>query len=99
MLTLTRMDRRKKLALAVAVLADVAQGGLFAAMPALSWIPSEALDVVVSVVLVVLLGFRWRLLLALGVELIPAAQLFPSWTAFVLSMPPAKAVLPARATA
>lgn len=88
--------RRKKLALALALVADVAQGGLFAGLPAVSWIPSDILDVVVAVALCLLLGFRWRFLAALGIELIPAAQLFPSWTAFVISLPaPEPKALPA----
>ena len=78
---------RKKLALALGIVADAAQAGLFAGMPALSWIPADALDIVVGIALVALLGFHWRLMLALAIELVPGAQLFPSWTAFVLSLP------------
>ncbi len=40
-----------------------------------------------AVLLVALLGFRWRLMFALGLEMVPGAQLFPSWTAFLISLP------------
>jgi len=78
---------RKKIAIAIGVLADAAQAGMFAGMPALSWLPADALDIVVGITLVALLGFRWRFVLALAIELVPGAQLFPSWTAFVISLP------------
>jgi hypothetical protein len=32
------------------------------------------------------LGFRWPLLIALAVEVIPAIELFPAWTLVVLGM-------------
>jgi len=85
---------RKKIAIALGVIADATQGGLFAGMPALSWIPSDALDIVVGITLVALLGFRWRFVLALAIELVPGAQLFPSWTAFVLSLPTVEQATP-----
>lgn len=85
---------RKKIAIALGVIADAAQGGLFAGMPALSWIPSDALDIVVGITLVALLGFRWRFVLALAIELVPGVQLFPSWTAFVLSLPTVEQATP-----
>lgn len=79
--------KRKRVALAIAVVADVLQGGLFAGLPMASWIPSDVMDVGVVAMLVALLGFRFRFLIALAIELVPGAQLFPSWTAFVLSLP------------
>ncbi|CAN5736894.1 hypothetical protein BH09MYX1_BH09MYX1_18200 [soil metagenome] len=78
---------RKKVAIAIALLADAAQGGMFLEMPALSWLPADAMDIVVAIVMLALLGFRWRILFALGFEMIPGVQLFPSWTAFVISLP------------
>jgi hypothetical protein len=35
------------------------------------------------------LGFRWRLVLALHEELVPALALSPSWTLFVATQPAA----------
>ena len=47
-----------------------------------------------GITLVALLGFRWRFVLALAIELVPGAQLFPSWTAFVLSLPTVEQATP-----
>jgi hypothetical protein len=76
---------RKRIALAIAALADAVQLGLLPvfAEGALS-IPDDALDAVVAVLLVVTLGWSWRLSLALAAELVPGLALFPTWTAFVL---------------
>ncbi len=91
--------RRKKIALAIAALADAIQLGLFPvfAEGALS-IPDDVLDVVVAALLLVTLGWRWRIVAALAFELVPGAALFPSWTAFVMTMrseAPAPRALPA----
>lgn len=79
---------RKRLALAVAVLADLVQLGLFPIFSegALS-IPDDVLDVVVAAVLFVILGFKLRVLVALAIELVPGVALFPSWTAVVATLP------------
>jgi hypothetical protein len=76
---------RRRIALAIAALADAVQLGLFPVFSegALS-IPDDALDAVVAVLLVVTLGWSWRLSLALAAELVPGLALFPTWTAFVL---------------
>ena len=76
---------RKRIALAIAALADAAQLGLFPvfAEGALS-IPDDALDAVVAVLLIITLGWSWRLSMALAAELVPGLALFPTWTAFVL---------------
>jgi hypothetical protein len=80
--------RRKRIALAVAAIADAVQLGLFPAFfeGALSP-PDDALDVVVAAILLLTLGWRWRLLAALALELVPGVALFPSWTAFVATIP------------
>jgi hypothetical protein len=85
--------RRKKIALAVAALADAAQLGFFPvfAEGALS-IPDDALDAVVALTLLLVLGWRWRIVGALALELVPGIALFPSWTAFVLTLPSAAPV-------
>ncbi len=76
---------RKRIALGIAALADALQLGLFPvfAEGALS-IPDDALDAVVAALLLVTLGWRWRLVVALAAELVPGLALFPTWTAFVL---------------
>ncbi len=83
--------RRKKLALAIAVLADAVQLGFFPVFSAGGLSPpDDVLDVVVAIALVAILGWRWSLVAALGLELVPGVALFPSWTAFV-AMQPARA--------
>ena len=79
---------RKKIAVGIAAFADLLQLGFFPIFGegALS-IPDDVLDAVVAVALVATLGFKWRILLALGIELIPGIALFPSWTAVVLTLP------------
>jgi hypothetical protein len=80
--------RRKRAALAVAGLVDLVQL-VFAPLfveGALS--PFDGvLDVIAAVVLLLVLGRRWRIALALGLELIPGAALFPTWTAVVVTLP------------
>lgn len=81
-----RWRRRAALALAAAVdLVQLALMPLFsegAASPA-----EDLLDTAAAAALVLLLGFRWRLVAAFALELVPGASLFPSWTAAVLSLP------------
>ncbi len=81
-------SRRKKIALAIAALADAVQLGVFPVFWAggLS-IPDDALDLAVAFALALTLGWRWRLVIALAIELVPGVALFPSWTAFVAMQP------------
>ena len=51
-------------------------------MPPVQWL----LDAVTAAALFVVLGFRWPLLPALAVEVVPALQLFPTWTLVVAAM-------------
>jgi len=80
--------RRKAIALAIAALADALQLGLFPTFleGALS-IPDDVLDAVVAVALLLTLGWQWRLVAALALELTPGVALFPSWTLFVATLP------------
>src|SRR5579875_1542496 len=92
--------RRKRIALVIAGLADALQLGLFPVFVegAVS-VPDDALDAVVSVLLLVTLGWRWRLAVALALELVPGVALFPSWTALVMTVrSEAPAPLPPAAT-
>ncbi len=81
---------RKRLALGIALAADVLQLALapLFAEGALSPL-DDLLDVVVAIALWATLGWRKRTLLALGLELIPGVALFPSWTAVVATLSPA----------
>ena len=80
--------KRKRVALAIAVLADAVQLGFFPVFGAgaLS-VPDDVLDFGVAVALVITLGWRWRLAAALAFELVPGLALFPSWTALVATLP------------
>jgi hypothetical protein len=72
---------RWRVALLTAVLSDAL--GIGAALyPPAQW----ALDAVTAVVLFAVLGFRWPLLPALAIEVVPALQLFPAWTLVVAAL-------------
>jgi hypothetical protein len=87
--------RRKKAALAIAGLADAVQLGLFPVFAGgVLSVPDDVLDAAVAVALVVTLGFRWQLVAALAVELVPGIALFPSWTVFVATLPTRQAAEP-----
>jgi hypothetical protein len=82
--------RRKWVALAIAAFADALQLGLSPVFaPGALSLPDDALDVAVAVGLLLTTGFSWRLVLALAIELVPGLALFPSWTAFVATLPAA----------
>lgn len=72
---------RWRWALVVAVLSDLLGFGV-ALWPPLLWL----LDAVTAVVLFVVLGFRWSLLAALAVEVVPGLQLFPAWILVVTAL-------------
>jgi hypothetical protein len=50
--------------------------------PPVQW----ALDAFTAVLLLIVLGFRWQLLIALVIEAIPFLELFPAWTLVVMAM-------------
>ena len=80
--------KRKAVALAVAVTADLVQLVLWPAFVGGAASPvDDALDAVVGLVLLLTLGFSGRLALALAMELVPGADLFPTWSAVVASIP------------
>jgi hypothetical protein len=80
--------RRKKIAFGVAALSDVVQMAVFPAFVEGAASPFEvALDVATAVAILAIVGFRWRLAIALVAELVPGADLFPTWTAVVATLP------------
>jgi len=84
--TLTR--KRKLVALAVAGTSDVVQMIFSAAFIEGAGSPFElALDAVTAAAILFIVGFHWRLAIALIAELVPGVDLFPTWTAVVLSLP------------
>ena len=90
---------RKNVALLLAGAADLAQAVFFPLFIEGAASPFElGLDVVTAVAILLVVGFKWRLAIALATELVPGADLFPTWTAVVLSLPvlpPAPPSLPA----
>ena len=72
---------RWRWALLTAVLSDALGFGVVLFPPA-QWL----LDAVTAAVLFAVLGFRWPLLIALAVEVVPALQLFPAWTLVVVAL-------------
>jgi hypothetical protein len=76
-----RKSPRWWLALAIALISDVI-GFFVVLLPPVQW----AVDAITAVALLVVLGFRWTLFLALVIEVIPAIELFPAWTLWVLAL-------------
>ncbi|MCX6878904.1 MAG: hypothetical protein NTW21_34600 [Verrucomicrobia bacterium] len=72
---------RWRWALVTAVLSDALGFGV-ALWPPVQWL----LDAVTAAVLFALLGFRWPLLPALAIEVVPGLQLFPAWTLVVMAL-------------
>lgn len=80
--------KRKAVALAIAVVADLVQLVLWPAFAGGAASPfDDALDVAVAVALLLTLGMSGRLALALAIELVPGADLFPTWSAVVATIP------------
>jgi hypothetical protein len=87
--------RRKRAALAVAAVVDLIQIGVFPAFAEGALSPlQDVLDVVTAIVLVAVCGFKWQFVAAFGLELLPVADLFPTWTAMVLTLPSAAPAVP-----
>jgi hypothetical protein len=73
-----------RLAWAVAIAADTLQIAAFPFFAEGGLSPADSLlDLIVGVVLIRLLGWHWAFLPTLAAELIPGADLFPTWTAAV----------------
>jgi hypothetical protein len=79
--------KQKRVALAIAMVADLVQLGLFPLFFEGALSPLDgALDAIVALSLILVLGWRWRTALALAVELLPGLALFPTWTAVVATV-------------
>ena len=78
---MTWKSPRWRWALVTAVMSDALGFGV-ALLPPLQWL----LDAVTAGVLFAVLGFRWPLLSALAIEVVPALQLFPAWTLVVVAL-------------
>lgn len=74
----------QRLAWLVAIAVDAIQAVAFPIFVEGALSPANAvLDVVAALLLTRLLGWHWAFLPSLAVELIPGADMFPTWTAAV----------------
>jgi hypothetical protein len=81
---------RKRLALVLAGLSDGVQWLFVPVLSEGALSPLEiGLDALTALLILVVVGFQWRLAIALIAELVPGLDLFPTWTAVVLSLPTA----------
>lgn len=81
-------SRRKNWALFVAGISDLTQVLFLPAFAEGAASPFEvALDAMTALIIMLIVGFKWRLAVALAAELVPGVDLFPTWTAMVLSLP------------
>lgn len=87
--------RQKRAALIVAGVVDLLQIALLPAL-GLGYLLDDVLDVMAAVVLVGICGFKWQFAAAFGLELLPIVDIFPTWTAVVITLPvePIGAVMP-----
>jgi hypothetical protein len=72
---------RWRWALLAALLSDALGFGLVL-IPPVQWL----VDAVTAMVLFAVLGFRWPLLTALAIEVVPGLQVFPAWTLVVVAL-------------
>jgi len=80
--------KRKLVALLIAGAADLLQGVLFPLFIEGAFSPFDwAVDIVTAAALLFTVGLKARLALAFTTELIPGLDLFPTWTALILSLP------------
>src|SRR5450432_4237337 len=81
-------SRRKNWALFVAGISDLTQVLFLPAFVEGAGSPFEVvLDALTALLIMLIVGFKWRLAVALVAELVPGVDLFPTWTAMVLSLP------------
>jgi len=80
-LTTALKHPRWRWALIIAMLSDLL-GFAVVLLPPAQW----ALDAITAAALLWALGFRWPLFIALAVEVVPALELFPTWTLAVVAL-------------
>ena len=85
---------RKRWAIAIAAASDVAQWFVLPVSVEGGVSPVEVgIDAVTALLILLVVGFHWRLAIALIAELVPGLDLAPTWTAVVLSLPTEKPAL------
>ncbi|MGH7283093.1 MAG: hypothetical protein ACRELY_16330 [Polyangiaceae bacterium] len=79
---------RKRFAIAIAGASDIAQWFVLPATVEGGVSPVEVgIDAATALAILLVVGFHWRLAIALFAELVPGLDLAPTWTAVVLSLP------------
>jgi hypothetical protein len=68
-------------AFVVAILSDALGFGVVL-VPPVQWM----IDAITAALLFAVLGFRWSLLSALAIEVVPGLELFPAWTLVVAAL-------------
>ena len=85
---------RKRVAIAIAAVSDLAQWFVLPATIEGGVSPLEVgIDAATAIAILIAVGFHWRLAIALFAELIPGVDLAPTWTAVALSLPTEKPAL------
>lgn len=88
--------QRKYLALGIAFASDLIQVALFPSVVEGALSPVDwAIDSITALLLVLVVGWNWRLALAFAVELVPGIDLFPTWGAMMLTITAGSAEPPA----
>jgi hypothetical protein len=77
---------QKRMALAVAGAVDMLQIAVVPLFLA-GYAIEDFLDVVAAVILVAICGFKWQFAAGFFLELVPVVNIFPTWTALVLTLP------------
>ena len=80
-LKLAWKNPKMRWALLIAVVSDVL-GFAVVLLPPVQW----TVDAITAIALLLVLGYRWKLLVALAIEVVPAIQVFPAWTLVVLAI-------------
>lgn len=80
-LKLAWKNPKMRWAMLIALISDALGFGVVIFPPA-QWF----LDALTAIALLLILGFRWKLLVALAVEVVPAIQVFPAWSLMVLAI-------------
>ena len=77
---------QKRMALAVAGAIDLLQISVVPLFLA-GYAIDDFLDVVAAIILVAICGFKWQFAAGFFIELVPIVNIFPTWTALVLTLP------------
>ncbi len=72
---------RWRRALLIGIISDILSFVLVP-VPPVQW----GVDILTVILMLIVLGFRWPLFIALVIEAVPVVQVFPAWTLVVLAL-------------